>query len=93
MVLAYYQEFDNIFSLYLLRAKDTSQSSVIVHEINNGDIEWCIISLQIFWKEGISSNLFQRPTGVYDRACHFNSKWVIKKKRKYAIYTLNGNEI
>ena len=43
------------FCLQLWRAKeDVMQNSVIVHEINKGNIEWWIISLQIFEKDVIS---------------------------------------
>ena len=49
------QEFDNIFFLQWSRAEeDVTQNSMIVHEINKGNIEWCIISLQMFGKEVIS---------------------------------------
>ena len=44
------------FCPQMWRAKeDVTQNSMIVREINKGNIQWCMISLQILWKRVISS--------------------------------------
>ena len=49
------------FCTQLSRTKEgVTQNSVIVHEINKCDSEWCIISLQIFGKEVFLKILFSK---------------------------------